>query len=165
VKHFDAVWFCYCAPLLFLFSLPNTFLPNTHSHTKSPKAELTSACPAAPVHQVQEYYRYGQVDDCLGHWSKLWACLKQRTKFAEEVLAFLSAFHRVPLNTPTDGRAFSHHSGMCLKSKCVDLILLMNHLTFEVHVVAIPVKKAPSPNVSSQLPVGRLAQCNKIATP
>ncbi len=41
--------------------------------------------PAAPVHQVQEYYRFGQVDDCMGHWSKLWGCLKQRTKFAEEV--------------------------------------------------------------------------------
>jgi len=40
----------------------------------------------SPVHQVQEYYRYGQVDDCLGHWSKLWACLKQRTKFAEEAV-------------------------------------------------------------------------------
>ena len=39
---------------------------------------------AAPVHQVQEYYRYGKADDCFSHWSKLWDCLKQRTKFAEE---------------------------------------------------------------------------------
>lgn len=37
----------------------------------------------SPVHQMTEYYRYGKVDDCLGHWGELWDCLKQRTKFAD----------------------------------------------------------------------------------
>ena len=40
---------------------------------------------AAPVHQLQQYYRFGQADDCLGHWSTLYACLKKRTKFAHQV--------------------------------------------------------------------------------
>ena len=43
---------------------------------------------AAPVHQLTEYYRYGKVDDCLGHWNSLWDCLKQRTRFAEQASSF-----------------------------------------------------------------------------
>lgn len=34
---------------------------------------------AAPVHQMKEYYVYGEVDDCSGHWKKLFACLKSKT--------------------------------------------------------------------------------------
>ena len=34
---------------------------------------------AAPVHQMKEYYVYGTVDDCTGHWTKLMDCLKRKT--------------------------------------------------------------------------------------
>lgn len=47
---------------------------------------LSNICElAAPVHQMQEYYRFGRADDCVGHWSNLYACLKKRTKFADQV--------------------------------------------------------------------------------
>eukprot|EP00889_Picochlorum_renovo_P000136 jgi/Picre1/27166/NNA_000135.t1 len=38
----------------------------------------------SPVHQLKRYYVYGDVDDCLGHWSKLMACLRQKTRFRDE---------------------------------------------------------------------------------
>ena len=38
---------------------------------------------AAPVYQMREYYVYGTVDDCTGHWSKFYACLKRKTRFKE----------------------------------------------------------------------------------
>ena len=45
-----------------------------------------AAClPAAPVYQMKQYYVYGTVDDCKGHWSKWFNCLKQKTKFKDEV--------------------------------------------------------------------------------
>ena len=28
---------------------------------------------------------YGQLDDCFSKWTDLWACLKRKTKFREEV--------------------------------------------------------------------------------
>ena len=34
---------------------------------------------------MKELYRYGSVDDCTGHWSTLYQCLKLRTKFAHQV--------------------------------------------------------------------------------
>ncbi len=40
---------------------------------------------AAPVHQMQEVYRYGTTDDCMGHWAALYRCLKRKTKFADQV--------------------------------------------------------------------------------
>ena len=45
---------------------------------------------AAPAHQLKRYYVYGDVDDCLGHWNTLFACLKQKTKFKEEETPLLS---------------------------------------------------------------------------
>lgn len=36
------------------------------------------------MHQLKRYYIYGDVDDCLGHWSKLMACLRQKTRFRDE---------------------------------------------------------------------------------
>jgi len=39
----------------------------------------------SPVHQMREVYRYGNVDDCTGHWGQLYRCLKLRTKFREQV--------------------------------------------------------------------------------
>lgn len=40
---------------------------------------------AAPVHQFKQYYRVGNVDDCLAYWNDLWDCLKQRTKYRDPV--------------------------------------------------------------------------------
>lgn len=31
------------------------------------------------MHQMQEYYVHGNVDDCTGHWSNLVNCLKKKT--------------------------------------------------------------------------------------
>lgn len=39
---------------------------------------------AAPVHQMKQYYMFGTVDDCTGHWRDLYNCLKKRTKFKDE---------------------------------------------------------------------------------
>ena len=40
---------------------------------------------AGPVFQIQELYRYGEVDSCQGKWGALYDCLKKRTKFADQV--------------------------------------------------------------------------------
>ena len=34
---------------------------------------------------MQEVYRYGITDDCMGHWAALYRCLKRKTKFADQV--------------------------------------------------------------------------------
>ena len=33
----------------------------------------------SPGHQLKQFYRYGNVDDCTGYWSSLWGCLSKRT--------------------------------------------------------------------------------------
>lgn len=33
----------------------------------------------SPGHQLKQFYRYGNVDDCTGAWSSLWGCLSKRT--------------------------------------------------------------------------------------
>eukprot|EP00884_Botryococcus_braunii_P005573 jgi/Botrbrau1/15016/Bobra.0018s0114.1 len=38
----------------------------------------------SPGHQLTEYYRYGNVDDCSGQWRKFYNCLKKRTKYADQ---------------------------------------------------------------------------------
>lgn len=39
----------------------------------------------SPGHQLKQFYRYGNVDDCTGAWSQLWACLSKRTvRFAPD---------------------------------------------------------------------------------
>lgn len=62
-------------------------------HGTQPPADPSSLHPspprgpafiAAPVYQMREYYVEGNVDDCSGHWKKLWACLRQRTRFKDE---------------------------------------------------------------------------------
>ncbi|KAK9832315.1 hypothetical protein WJX74_005985 [Apatococcus lobatus] len=35
----------------------------------------------SPVYQFQHYYKFGRADDCSGHWSNFYSCLKSRTKF------------------------------------------------------------------------------------
>ncbi|KAK6163481.1 hypothetical protein DH2020_000345 [Rehmannia glutinosa] len=39
----------------------------------------------APVHQMQQYYRLGALDNCSGKWSALYDCLNLKTKRASEV--------------------------------------------------------------------------------
>jgi Protein of unknown function (DUF3128) len=54
-----------------------------------PSCPNTDACRgcacAAPVFQMQQLYRYGEVDDCTRHWRQFYDCLKKRTKFADQV--------------------------------------------------------------------------------
>lgn len=40
---------------------------------------------AAPVHQMQQYYRLGSLDNCSGKWNALVDCLKLKTKRSQEV--------------------------------------------------------------------------------
>ncbi|GFP88139.1 hypothetical protein PHJA_000957600 [Phtheirospermum japonicum] len=39
----------------------------------------------SPVHQLQQYYRQGALDNCSGKWSALYDCLNLKTKSALEV--------------------------------------------------------------------------------
>ena len=48
---------------------------------------------AAPVHQMQQYYRLGTLDNCGGKWSALVDCLTLKTKSrAEAQVCFLKTF-------------------------------------------------------------------------
>lgn len=40
---------------------------------------------AAPFHQMQQYYRYGEFDTCFGKWNALVDCLTLKTKKSSEV--------------------------------------------------------------------------------
>ncbi|XP_031400929.1 uncharacterized protein LOC116210919 isoform X1 [Punica granatum] len=39
----------------------------------------------SPVHQMQMYYRFGELDNCKAKWSALIDCLSLKTKRASEV--------------------------------------------------------------------------------
>ncbi|KAI3705491.1 hypothetical protein L1987_75730 [Smallanthus sonchifolius] len=39
----------------------------------------------SPVHQMQQYYRLGSLDNCSGKWNALVDCLKLKTKRSQEV--------------------------------------------------------------------------------
>ncbi|KAI3775662.1 hypothetical protein L1987_45411 [Smallanthus sonchifolius] len=39
----------------------------------------------SPVHQMQQYYRLGSLDNCSGKWNALVDCLKLKTKRSKEV--------------------------------------------------------------------------------
>lgn len=39
----------------------------------------------APAYQLQQYYVYGEVDDCFSKWTAFFDCLKKKTKYKEEV--------------------------------------------------------------------------------
>uniref|UniRef100_A0A803M683 Uncharacterized protein n=1 Tax=Chenopodium quinoa TaxID=63459 RepID=A0A803M683_CHEQI len=43
----------------------------------------------APVHQVQQYYRLGVLDNCSGKWSNLVDCLTLKTKSSAELQEIL----------------------------------------------------------------------------
>ncbi|KAH7542054.1 hypothetical protein FEM48_Zijuj02G0032700 [Ziziphus jujuba var. spinosa] len=43
----------------------------------------------APVHQMQQYYRLGQLDNCSQKWNALFDCLSLKTKRSSEVQEIL----------------------------------------------------------------------------
>ncbi|MFS7956547.1 hypothetical protein Hanom_Chr07g00655931 [Helianthus anomalus] len=43
----------------------------------------------SPVHQMQQYYRLGSLDNCSGKWGALVDCLKLKTKSSQEVSEIL----------------------------------------------------------------------------
>nr|GLL31156.1 uncharacterized protein C227.17c-like [Ipomoea trifida] len=45
----------------------------------------SSSSMAAPVHQMQQYYRLGNLDNCSDKWSALYDCLTLKTKRQAEV--------------------------------------------------------------------------------
>ncbi|XP_047972952.1 uncharacterized protein C227.17c isoform X1 [Salvia hispanica] len=45
----------------------------------------------SPFHQMQQYYRVGELDNCFGKWSALYDCLCLKTKKASEVESILEA--------------------------------------------------------------------------
>nr|GMD16007.1 uncharacterized protein C227.17C-like [Ipomoea batatas]GMD20408.1 uncharacterized protein C227.17C-like [Ipomoea batatas] len=62
------------------------------SSEKEPRRKLScSACFDAlwfcytPVHQMQQYYRLGNLDNCSDKWSALYDCLTLKTKRQAEV--------------------------------------------------------------------------------
>lgn len=40
----------------------------------------------SPVFQMQQLYRYGDMDNCQSQLTQLWQCLKKRTKYADQVI-------------------------------------------------------------------------------
>ncbi|VFQ71556.1 unnamed protein product [Cuscuta campestris] len=62
------------------------------SEKEPPRRRLScSACFDAlwfcytPVHQMQQYYRLGKLDNCYDKWSALYDCLRLKTKRQAEV--------------------------------------------------------------------------------
>jgi hypothetical protein len=47
---------------------------------------------AAPVHQMQQYYRLGALDNCSEKWTALVDCLSLKTKRSTEVQVCFSNF-------------------------------------------------------------------------
>ncbi|KAJ0965329.1 hypothetical protein J5N97_026467 [Dioscorea zingiberensis] len=45
----------------------------------------------SPFHQMQNYYRYGDFDNCFGKWNALFDCLSLKTKRSSEVQEILEA--------------------------------------------------------------------------
>ncbi|XP_074279941.1 uncharacterized protein LOC141605170 [Silene latifolia] len=45
----------------------------------------------SPVHQLQQYYRLGVLDNCSQKWSSLYDCLKLKTKSSSEQQEILKA--------------------------------------------------------------------------
>ncbi|XP_040967748.1 uncharacterized protein [Gossypium hirsutum] len=50
-----------------------------------------SLASSAPVHQLQQYYREGVLDNCYGKWSALWDCLYLKTKPSSQLQEILEA--------------------------------------------------------------------------
>uniref|UniRef100_A0A251UCS4 Uncharacterized protein n=1 Tax=Helianthus annuus TaxID=4232 RepID=A0A251UCS4_HELAN len=50
---------------------------------------LSGSAIVTPVHQMQQYYRLGSLDNCSGKWGALVDCLKLKTKSSQEVSEIL----------------------------------------------------------------------------
>ncbi|KAG9459024.1 hypothetical protein H6P81_003532 [Aristolochia fimbriata] len=46
---------------------------------------------SAPVHQMQQYYRRGVLDNCYAKWSALFDCLNLKTKRSSELQEILES--------------------------------------------------------------------------
>ncbi|MFQ6658444.1 hypothetical protein Gotur_027718, partial [Gossypium turneri] len=62
-----------------------------------------------PVHQLQQYYREGVLDNCYGKWSALWDCLYLKTKPSsqlqiQKILTFISKYVTMITKTRYSGR-------------------------------------------------------------
>lgn len=56
---------------------------------------MVSDDPAAPVHQMQQYYRLGVLDNCSGKWNALVDCLTLKTKRSSEAEVVSQSLHFV----------------------------------------------------------------------
>ena len=66
---------------------------------------------AAPVHQMQQYYRLGALDNCSKKWSGLVDCLTLKTKRSSEVEEILETRekakpHQWSKRTPKEAAAY-----------------------------------------------------------
>ncbi|KAJ7952013.1 DUF3128 domain-containing protein [Quillaja saponaria] len=52
----------------------------------------------SPVHQMQQYYRVGVLDNCSEKWNALFNCLKLKTKRSTEVQEILEAQEKSKLH-------------------------------------------------------------------
>jgi len=85
---FNSLWFCYC-----ILSESSSSLTLRASNLACDSAIpfscdfviLGNSVAAAPVHQMQQYYRLGVLDNCSGKWSALVDCLALKTKRASDV--------------------------------------------------------------------------------
>ncbi|KAL4296856.1 hypothetical protein GQ457_12G027740 [Hibiscus cannabinus] len=65
----------------------------------------------SPVHQLQQYYRVGLLDNCYGKWSALWDCLYLKTKPSSQLQEILEArekaqSHIWTFRTPEEAQSF-----------------------------------------------------------
>ncbi|CAL9138674.1 unnamed protein product [Musa acuminata var. zebrina] len=70
--------------------------PTTSSSREAQKLSCTKHFDAlwfcySPFHQVQQYYRHGEFDNCFGKWNALFYCLNLKTKKSSEVQEILEA--------------------------------------------------------------------------
>nr|GMD54206.1 uncharacterized protein C227.17C-like [Ipomoea batatas] len=94
-KRSRATAFCRRATPLF----PSLIAESRRGRTKSPegieegvfmrfdilRSVIWNYVLAAPVHQMQQYYRLGNLDNCSDKWSALYDCLSLKTKRQAEV--------------------------------------------------------------------------------
>ncbi|KAL8469244.1 hypothetical protein ACS0TY_032171 [Phlomoides rotata] len=75
------------------------------------QAQRRAPAQEAPVHQMQQYYRLGSLDNCTGKWGALYDCLALKTKRVSEVEEILEAreksqHHIWSFRTPNESKAY-----------------------------------------------------------
>ncbi|XP_022730238.1 uncharacterized protein LOC111285196 [Durio zibethinus] len=65
----------------------------------------------SPVHQLQQYYRVGVLDNCYGKWNALWDCLYLKTKSPSQLQELLEArekakSHIWTFRTPEEAQSY-----------------------------------------------------------